>query len=52
MKKIAVMLAEGFEEVEAVTPVDFLRRADIEVTVTGVTGSAVRGARGVYRSGG
>lgn len=47
MKKIAVMLAEGFEEVEAVTPVDFLRRADIEVTVTGVTGSAVRGARGV-----
>ncbi len=37
-KKIAVHLAEGFEEIEAISIIDVLRRADIEVVVVSVTG--------------
>jgi 4-methyl-5(b-hydroxyethyl)-thiazole monophosphate biosynthesis len=40
-KKIAVHLADGFEEIEAVSIIDVLRRADLEVYVVSVTGQLV-----------
>lgn len=47
MKRACVLLAKGFEEIEALTPVDYLRRAGVEVTTLGVGGRLVPGARGV-----
>ena len=44
---VYVMLAEGFEEVEALAPVDMLRRAGVDVMTVGVTGDAVRGSHGI-----
>ena len=44
---VYVLLAEGFEEVEALTPVDLLRRAGVETGLVGVTGATVCGARGI-----
>lgn len=36
MKHVAVFLAEGFEEIEALTVVDYLRRAGVHVTTVAV----------------
>lgn len=48
MKKTAVViLAEGFEEIEAVSVIDVLRRAGAEVTVAGVAKGPVLASRGV-----
>lgn len=44
---IYVFLAEGFEEAEALVPVDILRRAGVNVKTVGIGGKAVRGAHGI-----
>jgi len=38
MKKIAVHLAEGFEEIEAISIIDVLRRANLTVEIVSTTG--------------
>lgn len=48
MKKVLVFLAEGFEEIEAITPIDVLRRAGVEVITVSITGNLyVEAAHGV-----
>lgn len=36
MKKAVVLLAEGFEDIEALTPVDILRRGKVECTICSI----------------
>ncbi len=44
---IYMLLADGFEEVEALCPLDMLRRAGLPVKTVGVTGKTVTGAHGI-----
>lgn len=47
MPKVAVILADGFEEVEAMAIIDVLRRAEIDVVIAGLHEGAVSSARKV-----
>jgi len=47
MSKVLVPLADGFEEIEAVTIVDLLRRAGVEVRTASLAGREVTGSHGI-----
>lgn len=44
---IYFFMADGFEEIEAISPIDILRRAGANVKTVGVTGKTVASTRGV-----
>jgi len=47
MPRVAVILADGFEEVEAIAIVDVLRRADIDTVIAGLHDNHTTSARNV-----
>ena len=47
MPNACVLLADGFEEIEAVVVIDVLRRAEIDVVTVGTRGTQVTGSHGV-----
>ena len=48
MSKVYIFLADGFEEIEAITPIDVLRRAETNVTTVSISDKKeVNGAHGI-----
>ena len=47
MKKVLVLLADGFEEIEALSVVDVLRRANIVCELCSIEGEYVRGTHDI-----
>ena len=48
MSKVLIFMAEGHEEIEALTVVDLLRRAGIEIEMVSITGNKrVPGSHGI-----
>ena len=45
--KIAILLANGFEEIEALTPLDVLRRAGVDVETIGIGAEIITGAHNI-----
>lgn len=49
MQQVFIFLAEGFEEIEAIAPVDVFRRAGIKVTTVSISDDLlVRGAHDIF----
>ena len=44
MKRAAIVLTTGFEEIEAIAPMDILRRAEVEVDIVGVSADVATGS--------
>ena len=44
MKRAAIVLTTGFEEIEAIAPMDILRRAGVEVDIVGVDATKATGS--------
>ncbi len=47
---IVMFLANGFEEVEALTPLDYLRRVGEEIVTVGIGGKQITGSHGIIVS--
>ena len=46
-KKALIVLANGFEEVEAIAPIDILKRCEVSVTLAGLGSEVIKAAHGV-----
>ena len=44
---IYMLLGTGFEETEAIAPLDLLRRAGLDVATVGINGKTIYGSHGI-----